>query len=285
MVRENLYEPYTIAYKTLDEGPKEAHQHNFFELVYIVAGTGIQCINQNQFEYHENHMFLITPDDCHSFAIQTTTTFFFLRFNDIYLKDGGLPPASIQKLEFILQNANHRPGCILKNQTDKQLVRPMIDALVREYVNRDIYNRELIQQLINTLIIVVARNIAKYQELDVSERTEQKAMDILHYIQANIYEPEKLRTEHLSERFNTSTAYLGRYFKLHAGETMQHYIASYKTKLIAHRLQFSDKRINEIASEFNFTDESHLNKFFKKQSGHSPREYRERMRQAEWAGA
>lgn len=281
MMKENLYEPYTIAYKTLDDCPKQAHRHTFFELVYIVAGTGVQCINQNQFEYHEGHMFLITPDDCHSFDIRTTTTFFFLRFNDIYLRDGGLPKESIQKLEFILQNANHRPGCILKNQTDKQLVRPMIEAIVREYVNRDIYNRELIQQLINTLIIVVARNIAKYQELDVSEHTEQKAMDILHYIQAKIYEPEKLRTEHLSAHFNISTAYLGRYFKLHAGETMQQYIASYKTKLIAHRLHYSDKRINEIASEFNFTDESHLNKFFKKQAGHSPREYRERMRQAE----
>ncbi|RAJ97787.1 helix-turn-helix protein [Larkinella arboricola] len=66
---------------------------------------------------------------------------------------------------------------------------------------------------------------------------------------------------------------------------MQQYIASYKTKLIAHWLQYSDKRINGIASEFYFTDESHLNKFFRKQVGHSPREYRERMRQAERVGA
>ncbi|MGV3560107.1 hypothetical protein [Larkinella arboricola] len=40
-----------------------------------------------------------------------------------------------------------------------------------------------------------------------------------------------------------------------------------------------------MASEFNFTDESHLNTFFRKQVGHSPREYRERMRQTERVGA
>ncbi|MFC6265025.1 hypothetical protein ACFQFA_15310 [Flavobacterium panici] len=31
-----------------------------------------------------------------------------------------------------------------------------------------------------------------------------------------------------------------------------------------HRIRFSDKRMNEIAYEFGFTDVSHLNKFFQK---------------------
>jgi len=274
MQRENLYEPFSITYQTLDEGQERPHQHSFFELVYILNGEGKQCINKNHFTYHDGHMFLLTPQDCHSFEVGSTTTFFFLRFNNIYLKESGLTKDSIQRLEFILQNANHRPGCILKNQVDKQLVRPMIDAIIREYVNRDIYNQELIRQLVNTLIIVVARNIAKYQQLDITEHTEEKAMDILHYIQSNIYEPEKLRAESISRVFNISIAYLSRYFKQHTGETMQQYIMGYKSRLIQHRLQHSDKRISEIADEFNFTDESHFNKFFRNQFGQSPRDYR-----------
>lgn len=280
MNKELLHEPFSIVFKTLDECGKQAHQHNFFELVYIVSGTGIQCINKNEFHYHEGHMFLITPDDCHSFDIDTTTTFFFLRFTNIYLQGGGIPKDNVQRLEFILQNANHQPGCILKNQTDKQLVKPIIEAIVREYVNRDMYNHELIRQLVNTLIIVVARNIAKYQGIEVTGHTEAKALDILHYIQAHIYEPRLLRAENISRQFNMASAYLGRYFKQHTGETMQQYIAGYKTKLIRHRLEHSDKRINEIVHEFSFTDESHLNKFFKSQQGVSPKEYRKRFRHA-----
>jgi YesN/AraC family two-component response regulator len=277
MIRENLHEPYTIVYNTVEKCPKQAHQHSFFELVYVISGTGVQCINKSRFDYHEGHMMLITPEDCHSFEVHTPTRFFFLRFNNIYLKNGRLPQENIQRLEFILQNANHQPGCILKHLPDKLLVSAVVDAIEREYGNNELYDRELVQQLVSTLIIIVTRNIAKYSQLEVSEQTEQKAMDILHYIQSNIYEPEKLRTEHLSRHFHISPLYLGKYFKLHTGETMQQYITGYKTKLIAHRLQHSDKRINEIASEFNFTDESHLNKFFKKQMGFSPREYRERL--------
>ncbi|PZR24682.1 MAG: AraC family transcriptional regulator [Citrobacter freundii] len=279
MQKENLYEPFSVAHQILEEGQERPHQHSFFELVYVVNGRGQQCINKSQFTYHDGHMFLITPEDCHSFEVESTTTFFYLRFNNIYLKEAGLTRDNIQRLEFILQNANHRPGCILKNQVDKQLVRPMVDAIIREYMNRDIYNQDLIRQLVNTLIIVVARNIAKYQQLDVSEQTEDKAMDILHYIQANIYEPEKLRAESISREFNISTAYLSRYFKQHTGETMQQYITGYKTKLIQHRLQYSDKRISEIADEFNFTDESHFNKFFRNQFGKSPRDFRKQYQE------
>ncbi|GAB3897763.1 AraC family transcriptional regulator [Larkinella knui] len=274
MKRESLHEPFEIVYKTLDECPKSEHQHSFFELIYILGGTGRQCINKNEFAYRAGHLFLITPEDCHSFEIETTTQFFFLRFNDIYIQSGALNAGSIQRLEFILQNANHQPGCILKNQPDKGLVQPLIEAMVREYVNRDLYNKELIQQLVNTLIVVVARNIVRYMPEQVRENTDEKALDILNYIQNNIYYPEKIRADVVSRHFGISETYLGRYFKKHTAETMQQYITSYRVKLIEARLQHSGMRMTEIAQELGFTDESHLNKFFRKQKGRSPTAFR-----------
>jgi AraC-like DNA-binding protein len=67
----------------------------------------------------------------------------------------------------------------------------------------------------------------------------------------------------ISEVFSISETYLGSYFKRQCGETIQHFISNYKIRLIEHRLRFSSMRINEIASEFAFSDKSHLNKFFK----------------------
>ncbi len=274
MKKESLYEPFEILFKTLDECPKPGHQHTFFELVYIVSGTGTQCINKSNFAYRAGHLFLITPEDCHSFEIETTTQFFFLRFNDIYIKSQAQATDNVQRLEFILQNANHQPGCILKNQSDKALVHPIIEAIIREHVNRDLYNKELIQQLVNTLIVLVARNIARYMPEQVSENTTEKALDILSYIQNNIYFPEKIRAEAISSHFGISDTYLGRYFKKHTNETMQLYITHYRVKLIEARLQHSAMRINEIADELGFTDESHLNKFFRKHKGVSPSKFR-----------
>ncbi|QNL51288.1 helix-turn-helix domain-containing protein [Olivibacter sp. SDN3] len=274
MKREDLHEPFSIEYKTLDEGPRDSHKHSFFELVYIVEGTGIQCINQSQFSYQPGHMFLITPEDCHSFDVKSTTTFFYLRFNDIYIRASGILTSNIRKLEFILQNANHKPGCILKNIVDKQVVKPLVDAIIREYETFDIYNQELIHQYINTLIVLVARNIAKFLHLELSESADQRAANILNFIQANIYYPDKLRAKYLCRHFNVSINYLGKYFKQHTGSTLQRYITQYRQTLIEHRLVHSDKRLGEIVDEFGFTDESHLNKFFRNNKGMSPKAFR-----------
>ena len=274
MIREHLYQPFEIVYKTMDEAPTEAHKHMFFEIVYVLSGTGVQCINDNKFNYHAGHMFLITPEDCHSFTIDTTTEFFFLRFNDIYIKSKAFQADDVERLEYILNNASHQPGCILRNLSDKALTRPIAEAIIREYVNRDIYNKELIQQLVNTLIVIVARNIAKYLPAVVDQKTEEKAMDIINYIQKNIYFPEQLRTEVMSAEFGISETYLGKYFKKHTNETIQQYVTNHRMKLIEARLKFSDKRINEIAGEFGFTDESHFTKFFRKNKGTNPTQYR-----------
>ncbi|MCF0056318.1 AraC family transcriptional regulator [Dyadobacter sp. CY356] len=274
MQKEILHAPYVIKYETLDVCPKPEHAHSFFELVYVRSGTGLQCINKSSFAYRAGHLFLLTPDDCHSFDIQTTSQLFFLQFNDIYIKNNGIVAENVKRLEFILQNANHQPGCIFRNKDDKMLVGPIIEAIIREHETRDIYNQELIHQLVNTLIIIIARNIAKFLPEKVNMATEEKAIDVLQYIQNNIYYPEKLKAENVSGHFGISNSYLGRYFKKHTGETMQEYISSYKTKLIQHRLKFSDKRLNEISDEFGFTDISHLNKYFINQTGSSPAAYR-----------
>ncbi|MHA4741187.1 helix-turn-helix domain-containing protein [Dyadobacter sp. MSC1_007] len=279
-MKENLHQPFEIIFKELDECPKPTHQHNFFELVYIISGTGIQTINQNTFHYNAGHMFLLTPEDTHSFDIETTTKFFFIRFNDVYIKkNASLVSASqredlLLRLEFILQNASHQPGCILRNQTDKSIIRPLVEAIIREYVNRDIYNQELIRQYVNTMIILVARNIAKYLPEQISDSTEDKALGILQHIQENIYHPEKIRASHISSHFGISESYLGRYFKKQTNETMQQYIVKSRVRLVEARLLHSDMRMNEIASELAFTDESHLNRFFKKNKGMSLGEFR-----------
>lgn len=44
---------------------------------------------------------------------------------------------------------------------------------------------------------------------------------------------------------------------------MQQYILNYKLKLVENRLLHSQMRICEIVEELGFTDDSHLNKFFK----------------------
>jgi AraC-like DNA-binding protein len=279
MQEKNLYQPFEVEIKTLEKFTKASRKNNFFELIYIIDGTGIQIINKNKFQYRKGNLFLITPQDVHSFTIANPTTFFFLRFNESFIKQKPNKEfvETVQRLEYILQNASHRPGCILKNKIDKPLIASLVASIINEVENKQLYYQKIVSQIVDTIITIVARNIALKLPKNIKENTGETVLEILHYIQENIFEPNKLTSVILSNHFGISLNYLGRYFKKQAGETLQEYIANYKVRLIEARLLNSDMRINEIAFELNFTDESHLNKIFKKHKGINPSEYRKQF--------
>lgn len=266
MPRENLYKPFEIELKQLTHYPAYKRSNNYFELIYVVQGTGLQFVNKHTFSYKKGNLFLLTPVDDYTFDIAELTTFFLLRFNKNQVSD--------HSIEYILQNASHRPGCILKNKPDKPLIASLVDHIISEQTNQQIYYNRITEQIVSTMITIVARNIALKLPKNIKENTGEPVLEILHYIQQHIFEPGMLKSDKISKHINMSGNYFGRYFKKQTGETLQDYIINYKLRLIEARLQNSDMRISEIAYELNFTDESHLNRTFKKFRGMSPSEYR-----------
>src|SRR6185437_12294770 len=172
----------------------------------------------------------------------------------------------------------HTPGCILREEGDRPLVQALAEALARESGGDRKFHREVIQQLVNTLITLVARNIGLPVRDRLVEGQSRLILDIIGYIHQHIYSPELLRANELASNFNISINYISEYFKKQTGETLQQYITGYKLKLVESRLRYSDLRMGEIVAELGFTDESHLNRTFKKYRGMSPSFYRKQMR-------
>lgn len=283
-MRENLYQPFECEFRELEKFPSRERQNNFFELIYVLDGGGRQWVGGNEFFYKPGNLFLMTPPDVYSFEIADKTRFFFIRFSQSFIQtekaknydDGDW----LHRMKFILENASHRPGCILKNHPDKPVVRELIESIIREQTNQQLFYNKIIRQIVNTIITIVARNISLRLPEKIKPSTEEPVLKILHYIHQNIYEPEKLKAQRIGKELGISISYLGRYFKKHTSETMQEYITNYKLRLVETRLLHSDLRINEIAYELGFTDESHLSRIFKKYRGSNPSEFRKSNRPA-----
>ncbi|RPE07935.1 AraC family transcriptional regulator [Chitinophaga lutea] len=279
MTIQHLFKPFEIEHFEVDSCPCKIHKHTFFEITYILKGEGTYYINGNKFSFKANDLFLIMPDTEHYTRLKMTSGFLFIRFNNIYLQAQQASGRQysdlgewIQKLEYILENGHPLRGPVNLHDGDQPLVQAVCEAILQGQHAQQVLQKELTQQLINTLITVVARNVALFNLQP--EGQPQAGRDILHYIHQHIYEPEKLKAENIAAHFNISLNYVSEYFKKHAQGGMQQYIINYKLSLIEIRLRHSDMRLNEIAGEFGFTDESHFTKTFKKHKGVSPSAYR-----------
>lgn len=279
MQTQNLFQPFNIHAFASDECPMRTHRHNFYELVYIVSGKGQHVIEGNNYPYYADNLFLLLPMEAHHFVVEEFTSFVFVSFNNIYLKgqqtgnEQDILGQWAQKLEYVFQNARHE-GCVIRDPADKPLVRTLIDAIRREYTES--LHRDLLLQLINTLLTIVAKNIDG-NETGKMRGADNTVIRIIDYIHQNIYQPEKLRAEQLASHFNISLNYIGEYFRKQTGETLQQYIIQYKISLVETRLRYSDKRLGDIAFELGFTDESHLTKTFRKYKGQTPTQYRKNV--------
>ncbi|KFF04187.1 AraC family transcriptional regulator [Flavobacterium reichenbachii] len=274
MVEIMLEEPFELVLtKLTEECPKPGYMHSIFEVAYIVEGNGTQSVNNTTFNYETGNLFLLTPDHQNYFDFAAPTQLFFIRFNNFYL-NGVYDQQLLQQIEIILKNAPQQSGCIIQNEDDKIIVRPIIEAIIKEHEKGGLYHKELISQYINTLLIIIARNIMVKLPEKINDQSDKKIVAILQYVQANIYHPEKLKGQHISNKFGISETYLGRFFRKHTNETLQEYQTNYKLKLIENRLVNTNMRITEIAAEFGFTDKSHFNNMFKKHRGVNPTEFR-----------
>lgn len=274
MKKDYLQQPFELDRKEImNVCPRGQHTVSFFELVYIISGTGVQTINGSEFSYKENDLFLLAPEDSHQFTFKKPTQLFFIRFNQVFFKNNEMTTVFFQRLELTFSN-NTLQGAIIQNENENKVIKNLMESLWIEMDEKELYTLEVIELLVQSILTITARNLIQRTGLLINEKTENKTADIIQYVHGNIYSPEKLKGANIGKVFGISKTYVGRYFKNQTDRTLNEYVAQYKMKLIENRLKHSDMRMNEIADEFGFTDKSHLNRFFKKLKGVSPSVFR-----------
>ncbi len=273
MARENISKSLEVYYEKVNCCSLRDRQFNFFEFVYVLSGNGVHGINGNELPFEPGDLFLITPKDYHSFDLDRICEFMVIRFGEYYVREYQWK--SIDHIECLLYNASDLSGSVLINQEDKKMVSSLIEHLHQTLIQESVYTEDLVRHLVNALIVIAARNIAIIKPKNISPHADNRILQLLDYIQEHIRYPARLTIAVIAERFDLSPTYLGSYFRKQCNESLQHYISSYRIRLIEHRLRFSNKRVHEIADEFGFADESHINKFFKRHQGMSLKQYRD----------
>lgn len=276
-----LFTDKEITVKELASNNSGLHKHHFFELIYVLDGTGIHNINNNRFEFSKGDVFLLTPEDAHTFEISTPTKFCIVDFTKgFFVKNRrvGETKANIselyKQLEFIFHNHHNVQGSIVSDP-DKPIFKALINQLIKEKGKKQFFDEIIIQDIIFLLLHFIARNIQQNISLfSKRENPKSRVHEITAYIQQHIYDSELLKIRSVATHFGKSTDHLNRYFKAETGSTIKDYIIRYKLNLVTTRLKFSDLTISEIAGELNFTDESHLNKMFKSAFGKTAKQYK-----------
>jgi AraC family L-rhamnose operon regulatory protein RhaS len=281
MKSKQIFKSVEVTIMEIDEIAAALHTHHFFQLVYILEGTGVHTINNNNFDFSQGDIFLLIPGDQHSFKAEPAPRFCLIDFTEsLFFKNKrGTDEVSdlsesFKRLEYIFHNLHGVKGKIVA-ESDKIVFEPLIQQLINEQKNDLPFSKIITQNIIFLLLNLIARNIQQtLYTYSLYADPKNKTHEITAYIQHNIYDKDLIKIENIAANFGMSDGHLSRYFKLQSGNTIKQYITRYKMEMILTRLRYSDLTISEIAVELNFTDESHLNKSFKAEFGKTAKQFR-----------
>ena len=136
-------------------------------------------------------------------------------------------------------------------------------------------------ELLNSLDRIA--NLQYHMVLEFTERVErihfggkptQLTLAVTNYIQHHLSEP--IRAEEMAKELFMSRPYLSAKFKEETGETLTDFILKEKTEEAKRLLRYSDKTFTAIGSYLGFSSLGHFSQVFKKYTGRTPTEYREK---------
>ncbi|ULO09801.1 response regulator [Paenibacillus sp. 19GGS1-52] len=108
------------------------------------------------------------------------------------------------------------------------------------------------------------------------EGTVGKMRDILHYIHKHYHE-KGFTILDIADHVGLSETYLCSYFKKQRGATVKEYITSLRADKAKELLLDKEMKLYEVALRLGFADANYFTTFFKKYTGFTPSEYRERV--------
>lgn len=273
MWKENLYQQSEVLLREHDVFPIGEHQHSFFEMAYIVSGTGyFSAVSPSgaveEHDYRAGCLFLVPPDTAHLFVIHTHSRFVFLRFTQAYVADsigsfaGG-----------VLHISSGYRLCL--PPADRVSAAHVVSVLSAELQAGHRFSALLVQHCVVSMVLLAARSLSgAVSEQDASGMG--RAYMLMQYVQQHIHCPELLRQEALAQKFNLSPAYVGRFFKRNFGEDLRSYVSASRLRRVADMLVSTSLSVKEIAVRMGYADTCYLDRVFAGHYGMSPVQFRKR---------
>ena len=112
------------------------------------------------------------------------------------------------------------------------------------------------------------------KKVRIGKNPTKLTTDVANYIQHHLSEP--ITTESIANDLYLSRSHLSRQFKAETGMTLTDFILNEKTEEAKRLLRYTDKSLSSIASYLGFSSQSHFARVFKKYSGRTPGEYKEK---------
>lgn len=252
---------------------KYPHRHDFFEVLYLSRGSGFHVIDGNKYEIRPPCVFFMSPGQAHKIEFSHDIEgFIFIFTPEFYLIHYNNPNRLIE-FPFFFTIRQDNPPLLLDNPDDIIFLENIFKKGIAELGKGEHFSIELLHSILD-LILTFCASLYKSDENSLTGKGHMLVKKFFQMVEEN-YE-KNLSVAQYADKMAITPNHLTQTVTHLTGKTSSQIIKAKQILEIKRLLVHTNQSVTEIATQLNFPDQSYFAKFFKRETGISPLQYRSR---------
>lgn len=246
------------------------HRHSFYHLVLFTEGSGRHTIDFHHFDAHPFQIYFMIPGQVHTWEFAGDMEGYVVNFSDTFFKSFLLQPDYLDAFSFFDQDSINNVLTVAEN------VRAEICALFENLLAQPHTASQLRDDMVRVLLLQIFITIERSDSVDRKKNgAKGKNAVVRNFIRLIDKHYDRLRlpgqyAEMLSVTPNHLNALCKEHVGMQAGELIRNRIVLEAKRLLINL----DLTVSEIAYKLNFNDNSYFTRFFRKETGMTPEDFR-----------
>jgi AraC family transcriptional regulator, L-rhamnose operon transcriptional activator RhaR len=259
--------------KTYYQDDVATHDHNFFELVYVIGGSTLHTLNGASGSLGLGDYFIVDYGSVHCYAQSKDLTIINCLFLPEIIDDTLKGCCSFEELLHVCLLRYYKlylgktPANRIFHDDDGRILQ-LLTGMMREYEEKQVGYAEIFRSRLLEILILTMRNLVDRNLITKNDTI----LEVIQYINSN-YTSQSLLSK-FCELHHYSPQYISRKFKQETGFTVSDYLQKVRIEKSCELLAGSDMSVADIAESVGYADLKFFNNLFKKMIKMSPREYR-----------
>lgn len=248
------------------------HKHDFYLLLYISQGQGTHTIDFTPYPLQPGSVFFLTPGQVHTWDLPPDAQGTLLFFSQEFYHKSTMAE-QLRQLPFF--RAWQNPPVLYASVQDLQPAEALLQQLQQEYATPALYQPDALRAYLDLLLIQLARLYPATASLHEGNNWPFQLYQLETLVEQHYREHQPVGF--YAQELHLSAKYLNELCKQNLGKTI--------TDLLKGRLILEAKRllthsphltIAQVADFLGFDDNSYFSRFFKKEAGLTPDQFRHR---------
>lgn len=246
------------------------HRHSFYEIIYIKQGEGDHIIDFKTYPIKPESLYFFSPDQIHFWQVTKTLEGSSIKFSESFLM---LPPSELYQSEYMdfFHSTEYPPNIALSDSKGEE-IKYLFNRIEKEYHS----NGHIRNLKIRSYLIILLIEIQRIFMAGFDKRDALKGSAIVSLFKKMVSKNFLIHRSpaYYADELGISEAYLHELAKDNTGMTPGQIIRKEIAMEAKRMLAYTTDTISEIGYKLSFEDPSYFGRFFKRETGLSPKSFR-----------